>query len=345
MKWTTRALPSLGVALAVVAGERGAQAHGEGVDADRHEQPAAVGVGPDVAPAEGTPGEEREKTVEVSADLVFGFGKTPLAVQQPPQSFTTVPPYAAGSARSTSESVVLEGGYHLSRQLAVGLVVPFGFATFSPPTEDSRGTSAFGNLEVSGEYELPARRSTTIAFALGVSLPTAQGSELPPSDELAQQQGAGFTPAAYDRFAVNRAAALSRGYEENALFEPDRLGVNPGAKVAWEGGPLRLEGSVKIENLIATSASLEHSYLGEIVPGVRAGYALGPDAEVGVRVWANYAFAGSDDSSKVALVAEPQIVGTFGNLRPVLGVIVPFAGAPTDPWQFVGVRLSLLAMF
>jgi hypothetical protein len=340
-----RALPALSVVLAVLAGARGARAHGE-VETERREHPGGVSAAPDVVPEAGAPSEEpREEKVELAADLVVGFGKTPLAVQQAPQSFTTVPPYTAGSARSTSESVVLEGGYHILPQFAVGVVVPFSFATFSPPSEDSRGTSAFGNLEVSGAYELPTRRSTKVAFGLGVSLPTAQGSELPSADELAQQQGAAFTPAAYDRYAVNRAAALSRGYEENALFEPDRLGINPRVQVEWEARRLRLEGSVKLENLIATSTSLAHSYLGELVPGVRAGYALGPAAEVGVRVWANYAFAGSDDSSKLALVAEPQLVGTFGNLRPVLGVIVPFAGAPTDPWQFVGLRLSLLATF
>ncbi len=338
----------LGVAfmtiLAVLAGGRGARAHGE-VETERRDRQSPA-ASPDVTP-EGHPSgeDEAERTADFVADLVVGFGKTPLAVQQPPQSFTTVPPYTPGSARSTSESVVLEGAYHLSPRFALGAVVPFTFGSFSPATEDSRGTTAFGNVELTGEYESAARRGTTLTLGLGVSLPTAQGSELPSASDLAQQQGATFTPDVYDRFALNRAAALSRGYEENALFEPDRLGINPMVKVAWAPARLHLEASVKLENLVATSKSLEHSYLGELVPGVRAGYALGPHAEVGVRAWANYAFAGSSDSSTLALVAEPQIVGTFGNIRPVLGVIVPFAGAPTDPWQFVGVRLSLVAMF
>ncbi len=158
---------ALGVVAAPIAGDRAAQAHGE-VDRETRDRPGGAEVAPDVAPEEGARSEEKEETGDVMADLVLGFGKTPLAVQQQPQSFTTVPPYTPGAARSTSESVIVEGGYHLSRPFAVGLVVPFSFASFSPPTEDSRGTAAFGNLEVSGEYELPARRSTKVALALGV---------------------------------------------------------------------------------------------------------------------------------------------------------------------------------
>src|SRR5579859_4340960 len=151
-RYQSKLAAALGVVLAALTGVRGARAHGE-VETDRREHTSDAAHAPDVTPREGASEEEHPETLEIAADLVVGFGKVPLAVQQAPQSFTPVPPYTPGSARSTSESVILEGGYHLVPAFAVGVAVPFSFASFSPTTEDSRGTSSFGNVEVSGEYE------------------------------------------------------------------------------------------------------------------------------------------------------------------------------------------------
>ena len=98
---------------------------------------------------------------------------------------------------------------------------------------------------------------------------------------------------------------------------------------------------VKLENLVSTVSGAEHSYIGELVFGTFLGYRVHEYFDVGARVWGNVPIAGGD--SAVGVV-EPQVRGHIGNVMPVLGAVVPFAGPLTDP-QFAGVRLALASRF
>ena len=214
--------------------------------------------------------------------------------------------------------------------------------TFSQPGRQSRGTAALGNLELEGEYERHLNHRMKLILALGVALPTAQGDELPEA-EVAAKLGQGVGLNAYDRFAVNHAAAASRGYEENALFEPKRLGIIPKVAFNMKFRKLTVEPYVKLENLVSTVSVPEHSYIGELILGMWAGYLVHPVLEPGVRVWTNIPIAGNDEGA--VGVVEPQLRFHVGSITPIVGGIIPFAGkALTDP-QFGGLRLAIAGKF
>ncbi len=278
----------------------------------------------------------------VGLDLVLGFGKGPLAIQNPPSSLGTLPTYSKGEARSMSESFILGAAFHLLPHTAFGIRVPFTFGQFYPAGNTSRGLGALGNIELEAEYERHMGKGMELFFVMGFSLPTAQGEEIP--EDLDTRTNGQVDQASYDKGALNRAASLSRGGEETALFEPKRFGLNPKIGLNYRSGKITITPYIKMENLIATSPTLAHGYLGELVPAVRAGYRMG-HVEPALKLWAPIIFAGGNEGEKkVGFVIEPQVVFHHGNVRPVLGVIIPLAGPATDP-QFIGVRLAVAAVF
>ena len=277
----------------------------------------------------------------VGVDFVLGFGKVPLAIQNPPSNLGTLPTYAKGEARSMSESFILGAAFHLLPHTAFGVRLPFTFGQFYPVGNSSRGLGALGNIELEAEYERHISHHTELFFVMGFSLPTAQGEEIP--ENLDTLTNAQVDQASYDKGALNRAAALSRGGEDNALFEPKRFGLNPKIGLNHRMGALTITPYIKVENLIATSPTLAHKYLGELIPAVRIGYRMGK-LEPALKLWVPILFAGSDEDKKVGFVVEPQLVFHHGNVRPALGVIIPVAGPAADP-RFVGVRLAVAASF
>src|SRR5262249_33832379 len=145
----------------------------------------------------------------------------------------------------------------------------------------------------------------------------AQGDEIPPDLSGATSQSVDQT--AYDRFSLSRAAAAARGYEDNALFEPKRMGFIPKVALAYEMRQLHIEPYVKVENLVATSSSLDHGYVGELVPGLRVAYRAHRNFEPALRAWANIGFAGGEEDKKTSFALEPQVLLHFGAFRPYAG--------------------------
>jgi hypothetical protein len=143
---------------------------------------------------------------------------------------------------------------------------------------------------------------------------------------------------------VERAAAFARGYEDNALFEPKRLGLVPKIGARYQVRGLSIEPYVKVENLIGTSTTLEQSYVGELVAAVRVGYWVHKQFEAALKGWVNVGYAGADEDKKTAVSLEPQLVLRFGALRPYAGVIIPVTGLPQDNSYF-GVHVGVAAGF
>ena len=287
-------------------------------------------------------GEEEEKRLTMSVDFVLGFGKTDVLTQKLPGSFATVPENTVGPSKMTTESFILAANYEVAKHFGIGVRLPFSFGTFEVDGGAARGTSALGNIELEAEYEHSLNKDLALVFALGVALPTAQGDEVP-SEEEAKALGIGADLNAYDRFALNKAVAGSRGYEDNALYEPKHLGIIPKIALDWHASPkLTVQPYVKLENLLATTKGQPSSYVGELVFGARAGYRVSEGFEPGLRIWANAPLTGAD--FKTVAVVEPEIRMHYENLTPMIGVIIPFAGTLTDP-MFVGVRLGLSGKF
>jgi hypothetical protein len=298
--------------------------------------------------AEGeTPGgeeeEEKHETVELGLDVVLGWGRVPFAVEVPNAPASAPgPTYTRQDGVSSNvQSLLLGGSLEVLEHLGVGARVPFTFATFNPDGSASRGAQSLGNIELEGEYGRELRRGLELYGALGVALPTASGDEIP--DGLVNASAVSVDAPSFDRFSLSRAAASARGYEDNALFEPHRLGVVPkvGAVMRFRG--LSVEPYVKVENLVATT-SLPASYVGELVASVRVGYELQRRVEVAVKAWVNVGFAGADEDKTVAAAVEPQVVLRFGPVRPYASAILPFVGPPYDN-GFVGARVGVGAAF
>jgi hypothetical protein len=340
----TPLLVTVATAATVLAGAREARAHGD-VDVDR---PTIEGSGQtrvEAAPREHAEGaeEEHEPRYRVGLDMVLGWGKVPFAVQNLPGPFVPLLTYTReDKTPSDVQSFILSGSAEIAEHVEVGFRLPFTFASFWPGGSAARSATSLGNLELEGEYVLPLGRRLKLLLGLGVALPTAEGQEIPA--DLASQTVASSTASSYDRWSLSRAAAFARGYEDNALFDPHRLGLVPRIALAYESRGLSVEPYVKVENLIGTSTLLDASYVGELVGGLRVGYRVHRHVEVAVRGWVNVGFAGTSDDKVTAAAIEPMVALPFGPVRPYAGVIVPLAGPPQDNGYF-GVRLGLTAAF
>ena len=341
---------------AALASGRSARAHGEGADTGGGGGGGGGGAGASAEASvgadehrEGEGEEEEEKKGEAFLDLVLGWGKVPFALQNLPGSTMNPTPYitytGADAVPSNVQSIIAGGEYEVAEHIVVGVRLPLTFAGFSPDNQTGRATTSFGNIELEGAYKMHINRAVEVSGGLGVALPTATGDEIPP--DLNAQAGT-VDATAFDRFSLSRAAASARGYEDNALFEPQRFGIIPKveAEYHWKK-KLTAAAYVKLENLIGTkntSDATYQRYIGELVPGVRAGYRIIPQVEPALRMWLNATFAGSDEDKKTTFALEPQVIGHLGAFEPYAGVIIPVAGPPQTN-GFVGVRIGVGGRF
>jgi hypothetical protein len=296
-----------------------------------------------VAHEEGStvPRSEEEKEVEseftLGFDMVLGFGKSETVTQNAfgPNNFT----YSTGNAQTTTESFLFSAGWEATHHLAFGVRVPFTHGTLFPPgTPDSRDLFAVGNVEVGGEYRFDLSEQLALFAELGVAIPTAQGTERP--DNLTTVNGTTFDQTSYDRHAIQSAAAAARGWEDNALYETDHLGIIPKLKLEYHAGRFELEPYIKYESLIGTRDNLEKQYIGELVFGGRIGARVADCLSVGVRVWSNVPLDNAPGIETVG-VAEPEVRLHLGPVEPYAGVILPFAGPLDNPYT-VGARFGII---
>jgi hypothetical protein len=287
--------------------------------------------------------EEGEKPFSVGLDPVLGWGTVPFAAQDRPAAGTQQSTYSRDDAtRTVVESFIVGGAWETRGGLAFGARVPFSFGTFSPADSGSRSTAAFGNVEVEGEYAAHLGEKVELSGAIGVALPTAQGDEIP--DDLSHAPAGTVDPAAFDRFSLSRAAAFARGYEDNALFEPRRVGMIPKATLSYRTGGLIVVPYVKVENLLGPSSAASAGYVGELVPGLKVGYRLGRAVEVGLRGWANVGFAGTAEDKTTSAAIEPRLGLVVGPVNTYAGLMMPLAGPPSDA-GFLALRLGATVAF
>lgn len=334
--WTMGAACVAAGLLALTA--RATPAHAD-EDAEAKEGGAAATEG------EAKEGEKKHEEVgKVGLDLVMGWGKVPFAVQSTPVGGAQ--PLATYSYQdkvpSNVQSFILGGGLEVVDHVEVGLRLPFTFAGFSPDGAAGRNTYAFGNLEVEGAYGARVAQGLRLTGSLGLALPTSGATELTP--DVQNLPATQADSAGYDRWSLSRAAMAARGYEDNALFEPNRFGIVPRVGLLYRTHGLSVEPYIKVENLIAVTSSLSQSYVGEFVGGLRVGYWVHKEFEVALRGWVNVGYAGAAEDKTTTVAIEPQIVLRFGPVRPYVGVILPFTGTPNDE-SFVGVRLGVDVAF
>jgi hypothetical protein len=328
--------------VALLLGGTSARAHGgAGDDAERSVPEASAAPAPtggSTAPEAEGRRPEREPKAMVALDMVLGWGRVPFALQNLPQAGQPSVTYTRSDGVSSNvQSIIMAGSMDVVEHVGVGARLPLTFAGFSPNGTAGRSTTSFGNLELEGEYSQHVAPRLRLIGSLGLALPTAQGTELPDLNQTPAQQ---VDTTSYDRYSLNRAAAAARGFEDNALFEPNRLGIVPKVALAYSLHGVSIEPYVKVENLIGTSTALAAPYVGEVVAAARVGYWVQHLFELSFKGLVNIGFAGTDDDKKVAVALEPDVVLRFGPVRPYAGVIVPVAGPPSEN-GFVGVHFGV----
>jgi hypothetical protein len=325
-----------------LAGGRDARAHGD-VDVDRPEPPSGPNADDMSAGRPDAMRAKHEERTWLTLDMVLGWGKVPFAVQNLPDTGDTELTYSRSDRTETSvQSLVVAASTELTRGWGAGVRVPLTFASFYPAGSPSRATSSFGNVELEGTISAPLGRDMRLVGSMDVALPTAQGQEVPAG---LQRQSAASTPeSAYDRGSLSRAASLARGDEDDALFVPQRLGLVPKVGLVYRFRGLRIEPTVKVENLIATSSSPQGAYVGQWVGELGVTYAVDDPLEVALRGWVAVEYAGTSEDRTTAATLEPDLLLHFGWIRPYAGVILPLTGPPSDQ-GFVGVRFGFTGSF
>jgi hypothetical protein len=300
-------------------------------------------------PGQGEMEEERleEEDVEKAArvhiwdDNVFGFGTTPVIVTSPIRFGSAPFNEQLQALRFTSQNADVGFSYEPINDLALGVELPITHITYDADL-GPRSVTAIGNFELNAEYVRVIAKHLALAPSLEVALPTAQGEEEPTKAEVAAEPGKVRDVTSLDRFSAQRAAAAARGWEENHLFAPHRLGVVPRIGVLYELGKLEIEPYAKLGALFSTRGA---PFEGDVVLALRAGYRFHALFDAGARVWTNIPIGGNlpEDESPVGVV-EPQVRGHFGALSPLVGVVLPFVGPLSHP-ENVGVRVALAAHF
>lgn len=287
--------------------------------------------------------EEAETTFQVGLDAVFGFGKLNTVSASLPGTLATVPDASLQPSKIATQSFIFSGMAEVAKGVGLGLRLPLTAGRWSSEGQGSRSAGVIGNLELEGEYAMHLNPQMRLMLGLGLALPTAQGSEVPDQEEIDADKAAALqNQPAYDRGAIQHAAAASRGYLDNALFETKRFGIIPMVGLDYTVSHVLIDPFVKLENLISTSGSPEHKYIGELVLGTFLGYELAKQVDVGARVWANVIFAG--EKGAVGVV-EPTLRFHFGNVHPLVAGILPFAGSALTNPQFGGIRVAVNARF
>lgn len=285
--------------------------------------------------------EHEHERVRFGVDAVIGFGEVTAITQAAPVFPAVVGTTQLQEADVVSTSFIVGASYQLVEGFGLGLRVPLALGGFESPELAARSAVALGNIELEAEYEVELAPGLQLIAALGVALPTSGGEELPESETL-ETTPVPANPSEwddYDAYTILHAAELSRGLEENALFESGHLGIVPKLGLDYETGAFGLQVYVKLENLIDTARET-HGYIGELVFGAAAGYAITDAFEIATRVWANV----SGDGETQAAAAEPLLELHLGPIDALAGAILPIAGELIE-LHYVGVRAGVSAHF
>ncbi|MGO8997160.1 MAG: hypothetical protein ACLQVI_27915 [Polyangiaceae bacterium] len=246
-----------------------------------------------------------------------------------------------GTARVTNYSSIVEGAIKLTPGFSIGMRIPLeGGVIFANPYTRSDG--GVGDFELAARGVLNLSDMLNLELTLGFTLPTAGGDQIPANAASVQITQGAIDQSGFDRQSVQRAISMSRGYEDDELFEINHFGINPkvGLRIG-KAGKFHFTPWVKLDNLIATNKS--YPFIDELLFGADLGAFLIPEFEPTVKIWANVPLTGADFTSAVAVV-EPQLKFHIGDVTPFVGGILPIAGPITNPYAY-GVRVGIGARF
>lgn len=302
----------------------------------------------DAKPAEGEKKKEEERW-EVTGDVVLGqtrfdvFGPGRIAAPGQPGISDRPNGNSFDRTKVSSFSIIPGLQYHWSPRfwLRGRLPVVVGELDSVNNTAESRTATNLGNVDLGGTYALIPGEDFQLEGGFDLALPTAGGSEGPSPADAAKNPTGRYEYRAIDRFAVSRAADVVRGSAESGALEPGRLGLVPRISARIQFGRLMLRPTIKVENMLDVTGDSAHTYVGEIVAGVRAGVRVASFLEPGVNVWTNATILQQDNRKRNMGVVEPYVRFPNKAVTPTLGVVIPFAGQVADD-STLAFRLGIL---
>jgi hypothetical protein len=301
--------------------------------------------------------QQRGANIELTADMVVGYGHVPTLNAALPTTLTTGTLASVDDTKITSDSYILGLGWWLRNSLRLGFRLPIAHAQYSPgESKLARGVTALGNLEFSVLYERQLSKSLALIPSLALTLPTAPGSELPAAAQVEANPSATYGNGTADRYSTLRAAAGSRGFEENPLFSSQRFGIVPRVDLSFRSGKIEIAPFVKMDNLFSSTKSATEGWLGNIVGGASVGVGLAKWLDFGIRAWASYALQKDGRDDNLLVDVEPQLRLHFGPIHPVIGLLIPVLPISKDSRtlpskdpvydpRFVAFRLAVAAKF
>jgi hypothetical protein len=302
--------------------------------------------------------QQRGANIELTADMVVGWGRVPMLNAALPTSLLPGLIASVDDTKTTSDSYILGFGWWLTNALRLGFRLPIAHADFSPgPAKLSRGATALGNLELGILYERQLSKTSAVIPSLALALPTAPGNELPTAASVAVDPRAGHDFGATDRYSALRAAAGSRGFEENQLFSSERVGIVPRVDLSFRFGNIEVAPFVKMDNLFSSTKAARNGYLANFVGGASVGVGLMKWLDFGIRAWGSYALEKDGRDDNVLVNVEPQLRAHVGPIHPTVGLLIPIvpiaakdsrttaAGEPIYDPRFVALRLAVGAKF
>jgi hypothetical protein len=296
----------------------------------------------------------KEKPYAIGADLVFGLGRTGggTDVGATPVEFK-VASIALGAFYQADPKVSARLRFPISN----GSIEGANAGQFATPT-GSFSATAVGNVELGMTYNSEMGPHTKIPLDLGLYIPTANGDRFPPPEGNGRQHA----------YLVNNAAMWSRGLEEDALFAPHRLGLVPKVGLRYREGGISTGGYVKLPLLMRMGGGdpppptggvddyAIKSFVAQAIVGGDFHFDVSRNKiDIGTRAWLMWQsgeyverlLSGSSPPSKIQLALEPQLRASFGQLKAVVGVVLPIAGrlAGPDLHHVYGFRLGAVYGF
>jgi hypothetical protein len=281
------------------------------------------------------------------ADIVYGFGNSGSGTE-------------AGSAplKYSVASFTLAATYQADPQINARIRFPISTGSIGEGSA-AYNASAVGNIELGMSYTSDMGPHTKLPFDIGLYLPVASGDRFPPPEDPARERS----------FRINTAAQWSHGLEDDALFAPHRLSLVPGLALHSSAGGMTAGGFIKLPLMLrvggqdpqnppptANDQYTIKSVVFEAVVGGEFRFDLSRNKmDLGVRAWLTWMsgefiqrdLAGTTGAPRLQIVAEPQFRATFGQLKGVLGIILPIEGriAQGDLQNGYGFRLGAMYGF
>lgn len=277
---------------------------------------------------------EEERVTAATPLKMGGPGNVWVDTAFAPSGSMIVPIQDVGPATAVAPGVsfIVGASYRIRDKWEVGARFGIGSSATDGPRDPlldgSRDPDAFkqiamGNFELSLKPYFKLTPATVLPVGLALILPTAMGDMFAGPDSRVDLA----------RWNVNQASSSMRGWDDRALWEPNRFGIVPSTGVIYQrpmgsgsaAGELTVEGHTKVEIMVLTGGEdpsvdpTAKSAVGDVkdaainwVLGGRASYSLlGGLVQPGVRVWLAYSTPtstlGTLDNAGAQLVFEPGV--------------------------------------